>query len=261
MGDTRHIYLHEIITVVGAGSEPYKAHTGEGWAERWSDGRAVLLGTWQQSGSTGDWPRVVNLWEMAGWDHWAEILAQQYGAGVGQPKGLKTWWNKALEYRSGGFDRILEPAGFSPSGREVVAAGVKGCACIQEIATVRSGQAAAYLDAVRRRWLPAAQKRGWSLTGAYQTAMRDTEVVLMWSLPTLRHFTDYLKDVGQAPDVTRWVERAREWRVDYRETLLIPSPWCVTHPAWRPPAGETSRARRGGRQPTATASPRRPARS
>jgi hypothetical protein len=243
MADRRCIYLHEVISIVGAGSEPYKAHTGGDWAKRWSDGRALLVGTWQQSGSTGDWPRVVNLWEMAGWDHWAEILEQQY-RGAGQPRGLKTWWNKALEYRSGGFDRILEPATFSPSCRDLVTAGVKGRACVQEIATVQSGQVDAYLDAVRRRWQPLAAKRGFSLLGAYRTTMRDTEAVLVWSLPTVRHFTDYLKDVGVARDLVRWADTAREWRTDYRETLLIPSQWCVTHPDWRPPKGIAARATR-----------------
>ena len=32
--------------------------------------------------------------------------------------------------------------------------------------------------------------------------------------------------------VRAWQERARAWRVDYRETLLVPSIWCVTHPDW-----------------------------
>ena len=77
--------------------------------------------------------------------------------------------------------------------------------------------------------------------GAYRTTMRDTEAVLLWSLPTVRHFTDYLKDVGVARDLLRWADTARRWRTDYRETLLIPSQWCVTHPDWRPPRGMLSR--------------------
>lgn len=244
--DPKPIYLHEVITITGAGSEPYKAHTGDGWEARWSERKAILAGTWQQSGSTGDWPRVVNLWEMQGWDHWAEILDQQY-KGIGQPAPLKKWWNKALDYRSGGFDRILEPAPFSPSCRDLVAQGVKGRACIQEIATVRPGTAEAYLDAVGRHWVPTAAKRGLTLLGAYRTTMRDTEALLLWSLPTMRDVTDYLKDAVTARDLVRWAERARTWRTDYRETLLVPSRWCVTHPEWKAPAGvgpKPARARR-----------------
>ena len=42
------LYLHELIDIVGTGSEPYKAHTGQlGTGRR--DGGAPLVGTWQQS--------------------------------------------------------------------------------------------------------------------------------------------------------------------------------------------------------------------
>ena len=77
------LYLHELIDIVGTGSEAYKAHTGRLGTGR-SDGGAPLVGTWQQSGSTGTWPVVVNLWEMRGWDHWSEILERQYTRASGQ---------------------------------------------------------------------------------------------------------------------------------------------------------------------------------
>ena len=78
------LYLHETIHIIGTGSEAYKRHTGT----RTPSGPAgVLIGTWQQSGSTGDWPRVVNLWEMDGWEGWGQILEHQYG-GEGQPAAL-----------------------------------------------------------------------------------------------------------------------------------------------------------------------------
>lgn len=227
-----HVYLHEIIHIVGAGSEPYKTHTGA----RGAGGRsAPLVGTWQQSGSTGEWPRVINLWEMRGWDHWAELLEYQY-AQAAQPGELKTWWNEALAWRSGGFDRILEPAPFSPTRAELAERGPKGPAMIQEIATVKSGTVDAYLEAVAARWQPVAAERGLGLVGAYRTAMRDTEAVLLWSLPTLRVFTDHLASVHTDRRCRDWAERAREWRTDHRETLLVASRFCVTHPDWTPGA-------------------------
>lgn len=228
------LYLHEIIHIVGAGSEPYKRHTAQGLARRGRTGRAELVGLWQQSGSTGDWPKVVNLWEMDGWDHWGEILEQQY-AGEGQPPALARWWRQALKWRSGGHDRILEPAPFSPTRRELIEGGVRGRACIQEIATVRAGEADAYLEAVRARWLAAAARHGLTLIGAYRVAMRETEAVLLWCLPTLRDFTAYLRDRATDRECRAWAETARAWRTDYRETLLVPSRWCVVHPSWRAP--------------------------
>lgn len=235
-----HLYLHELIDIVGTGSEAYKAHTGKLGTNRADDG-APLVGTWQQSGSTGSWPIVVNLWEMRGWDHWAEILDRQYTKTSGQEPKLKRWWAEATKYRSGGFDRILEPAPFSPTRQELVTRGVKGRAVLQEIATVRPGRAERYLDAVASRWRSIASQRGLTLIGAYRTAMRETEAVLLWSVPDFGTLTDHLATCSRDRTVRRWTEHARQWRVDYRETLLVPSAWCVTHPDWKPGTSATPR--------------------
>ena len=236
------LYLHEMIDIVGTGSEAYKRHTG---TRRPSGPAGALVGTWQQSGSTGAWPCVVNLWEMSGWDGWAEILEYQYDPQrSGQPAALKRWWTAATRFRSGGFDRILEPAPYSPTRQELIDGGVRGRACLQEIATVRPGTADAYLDAVAARWLPVASRCGLTLLGAWRTAMRDTEAVLLWCLPTLRDLTRHLAGLADAPEARSWAETARTWRTDYRETLLVPSRWCVVHPEWREPGPRARAARR-----------------
>jgi len=227
-----HLYLHETIHIIGTGSEPYKRHTAA-WAARRRHGGA-LVGIWQQSGSTGDWPRVVNLWEMDGWDGWAAILERQY-AGEGQPADLRAWWTRMARWRSGGFDRILEPAAFCPTRQELIDGNVRGRACLQEVSTLRAGAADEYLDAVATRWLPVAERRGLRLIGAYRTAMRDTEAVILWSVPTFEDFTRHLADTRE------WTDEARKWRTDYRETLLVPSRWSVVHPEWRPGAQRRSR--------------------
>lgn len=229
----RGLYLHETITIVGTGSEAYKRHTGEGRGR--GPQSAPLVGTFQQSGSTGAWPIVVNLWEMAGWAAWGDLLEYQY-VGGDQPADLKTWWTKATEWRSGGFDRILEPAEWSPTRAELVARGVRGRAVVQEIATLQPGAADAYLDAVGERWLPEAQRFGATLLGAYRTAMRDTEAVVLWVLPDFRAFTAMLAARAIDPAARAWQHAAHAWRTDWRETLLVPSRWCVVHPEWREPA-------------------------
>jgi hypothetical protein len=237
-----HLYLHEIIHIVGTGSEAYKRHTGERRPTRPSGG---LVGTWQQSGSTGAWPRVVNLWEMGGWKDWAEILEYQY-APASRPGELRRWWAQATRFRSGGFDRILEPAPYSPTRQDLVARRIRGWACMQELATVRPGCAEQYLEAVAEHWLPVAARRGLTLIGAYRTAMRDTEAVLLWCLPALRTFTTHLSDLRFAPETQSWSERARTWRTDYRETLLVPSRWCVVHPQWQEEGVRRAARRRRG---------------
>jgi hypothetical protein len=186
---------------------------------------------------------------MAGWSHWADLLELQYAGGE-QPPELRRWWTRGLRFRSGGFDRILEPAPFSPSREELIRRNVRGHAFIQEIATVEPGTAEEYLDAVATRWVAIAARRGLTLAGAWYTAMRDTEAVLLWCLPTLRDYTRHLSDVRTAPEARAWAETARTWRTDYRETLLVPSRWCVMHPDWTepPPARRPARAGRRRRR-------------
>jgi hypothetical protein len=223
----RRVYLHETIAIVGTGSEAYKAHTGKLGTDR-SDGGAPLVGTWQQSGSTGSWPTVVNLWEMRDWTHWADILERQYTRASGQDPELRRWWTEATQWRSGGFDRILVPAPFSPTRDEIVARGIRGAGCLQEIATVKPGTAERYLAAVGKARRGAMERRGLALLGAFRTAMRETEVVLLWNLPTFAHLTTYLAE-GDGTAERAWARAARAWRSDFRETLLVPSPWCVHH--------------------------------
>jgi len=114
---------------------------------------------------------------------------------------------------------------------------------LQEIATVKPGRAEKYLDAVAARWRPVAKERGLTLLGAYRTTMRDTEAVLLWSVPDFRTYTSHLAGVGRDRPVRRWMEYAHTWRVDHRETLLIPSPWCVTHPDWKTATSPRGRGR------------------
>lgn len=227
-----HLYLHETIHIVGAGSEAYRRHT----AARAASSRGTpLVGTWEQSGSTGEWPRVVNLWEMRGWDHWADVLEYQYVAGSRRPAELQRWWTAALRFRSGGTDRLLEPAPFSPTCTELIDRGVRVRACLQEIATVAPGRAEAYLDAVARRWAPLAAQRGLALYGAWRTAMRDTEAVLLWGAADFATLTRLLGARATDPEARAWAEAARTWRLDHRETLLVANRWCVGHPGWKAP--------------------------
>jgi len=233
------IYLHEIIDIVGTGSDAYKRATASLGLGR-SDGGAPLVGTFQQSGSTGAWPKVVNLWEIGDWGDWARSLEKQYTRSSGQAPELKRWWTDATAHRSGGFDRILEAAPFSPSRADLLEQRVQGRACLQEIATTLPGKAERYLEEVERHWLDKAARRGLRLMGAYATAMRDDEAVLLWCLPGFGQFTRHLSDLRTSRATRRWAERARKYRVSYRETLLVPSPWCVVHPDFRdePPAAE-----------------------
>ena len=107
------LYLHEIIDIVGTGQASYLKTVGERAHHSEREGLSRMMGTWKVIGSTNRWPRVVNLWEMDGWGQWAETLERQFLPGK-VDTALAPWWAKATEWRSGGFDRILEPAAYSP---------------------------------------------------------------------------------------------------------------------------------------------------
>jgi hypothetical protein len=122
---------------------------------------------------------------------------------------------EATKYRSGGFDRILEPAPFSPTRQELITRGVKGRSCLMEIASVKPGRADRYLDAVASRWRPIAMQRGLTLIGAYRTAMRDTEAVLLWSIPDFGTLTDHLATCAR----DRVVAAGRSTRINGASTI------------------------------------------
>jgi hypothetical protein len=86
------------------------------------------------------------------------------------------------------------------------------------------------------------QRRGLVLLGAFQTAMRETESVVLWNVPTFGHFTEYLRDVETSRAERTWRASVRRWRVDHRETLLVASRWCVQHPEWSDALPRSQRA-------------------
>jgi hypothetical protein len=183
---------------------------------------------------------------MRGWDHWAEILERQYTRTSGQEPKLKQWWTKATEYRSGGFDRILEPAPFSPTRQQLVDQGVKGRAVLQEIATVKPGRAERYLDAVATRWRPIAQQHGLTLIGAYRTAMRDTEAILLWNVPDFAVLTRQFATFARDRAVRRWMGTHTRGASITARRSWCESVWCVTHPDCGT-AGAAGRGRRRAR--------------
>src|SRR2546426_228997 len=83
---------------------------------------------------------------------------------------------------------------------------------------LRAGAVDDYLDAVATHWQPVAEGLGLRLIGAYRTAMRDTEAVILWSVPT---FADFTRHLAGARETREWTDEARAWRTDYRETLLV----------------------------------------
>jgi hypothetical protein len=216
------IYLHETIRIVGAGATPYMDVTADWSRLREESGEPVsrLVGTWATVGSTGNWPEVINLWEMDGFEHWGTILDRAY-VHRAEDKQLGDWWKKALEHRSGGYDRILEPAPFSPTRAQLLAAGVHGEIYIHEVTQVKPGKAPAYLRAIEEHWLPLAQRHGLVLVGAFEVIMRDTEVITFWACKDVASFVRYASAARTDREILAWRERAREHCDRFTEHLMV----------------------------------------
>src|SRR5262249_26044891 len=159
------LYLHEIIDIIGDGQQAYLDTVAERARHSEREGISRMVGTWKVIGSTNRWPRVVNLWEMDGWEHWAESLERQFLPQKADAQ-LAPWWSGATKWRSGGFDRILEPAAYSPTCEALRARRLTAWVCVHSIVQLQPGKRAAYLDAVGEQLLPVLSGRGLVLMGA-----------------------------------------------------------------------------------------------
>jgi len=223
------LYLHEIIDIVGTGQEKYLETVGERGRHSEREGISRLMGTWKVIGSTHRWPRVVNLWEMDGWGQWAQTLERQFLPGK-VDAALAPWWAKATEWRSGGFDRILEPAAYSPTRDQLRAGGLRAWVCVHTIARTRPGQRAGYLAAVGETLRPLLQRHGCALMGAYAVPMRSDEVLILWAAPDFRHLCALTEGWEADPALRAWRQRAEALSLESETMWLVPSGDCFFHP-------------------------------
>lgn len=226
------LYLHEIIDIVGTGQEAYLKTVAERARHSAGEGISRLMGTWKVIGSTNRWPRVVNMWEMDGWDHWAAALERQF-LPAKTDKGLAPWWAKATEWRSGGFDRILEPTPYSPTCDALRQQNLRAWVCVHTIVQLAPGKRDAYLAAVGDTLTPVLATRGLVLMGAYAVPMRTDEAILLWAAPDFRHLCRLYAERERDAEVQQWRDGVAEWRQAAETMWLVPSADCFFHPDFR----------------------------
>lgn len=224
MTQTRRLYLHEYVDIVGEGALEYMEHTVDFDCEGAADRGLSLFGTFQTVGSTGRWPQVVNLWEVLdGWEGWRRLM-ESTNLARSRNAGLKGWWRTALNFRSGGYDRLLGDVPGSPTLSELTAAGVRGSVFVHEVSRVRPGSARDYLCAVRDEWQPVMADHGHTLAGLYEALLDDTEVITLWSTDPAGHVELMAAAEGSDGRIAAWRERAREFITRWHEELLTPHP-------------------------------------
>jgi hypothetical protein len=156
-----------------------------------------------------------------------------------QDPSLASWWNEAASFRSGGFDRLLVPAPWSPMIGELLERGVRGVAYAHEIVKVTPRSALELLELVRTAAVPAYAQFDVTLVGAFETAMCDeSEVVLLWAFPTWSSWGEF--EAAQRSDaaVLAWRDRTRGLVVDWQRTLMVDAPFSPMRIGRQPEVGD-----------------------
>jgi hypothetical protein len=220
------VYIHEFIDIRGHNRANYMHHMTANWSPTAQEERRQLCyGVWALLGSTAGWPQTVNMWEEEGWDGLADSFGiEGVGKGAQDPK-LEKWWAKAAEFRMGGFDRIMVPAPWTPTIGELCDAGIGGSVYAHELVKVRPGAARDFLERAHENGAPALGRYGWTLVGAFTTAMvDDDEALLLWAIPAWDQWSAGEQAHFEDDDVVGWRADVRDVVTAWHRVLLIDAP-------------------------------------
>ena len=228
------IYLHELVDSQPGKTEDYldaiARHHGE--SSRRFGRKDGVLGLWSAIEATGTWPLAVNLWQWGAWGDAAANLARQFDPAA-QDAELKRWWLGNLQLRSGGFDRILESAEFSPDVAALRAGGLTGTLFLHQIASVVPGAVDEYLAAYGESGVAAAHEAGARLVGAYRVRMRDDEALTLLAFAGADELARYQEGwYDPASTLGRWRAREDRWVRGKATLLLKPRHWLGS--PWHP---------------------------
>jgi hypothetical protein len=225
MANTK-VYIHEFIHIILQNRAKYIHHMTANWGPIGRAERNMLCyGVWATVGSTERWPEAVNMWELDGWKGLANNFRIEFNHPTHQDPSLEKWWAEAANFRSGGYDRILIPAPWSPTIEELMAKKVGGEVFYHETIRIAPGQSKTYLDLVERHWLPVAEGLGLQLCGVFRTAMvNDSEVIAVWAMKDWDTWAKVEVAYEEDDAVAAWRARTRGIALDWRNKLMSPAP-------------------------------------
>jgi hypothetical protein len=180
------VYIHEVVDVVGTERARYQHHMTANWCpEAGPLRRQKCFGVFTLVGSTGAWPRVLNMWEYESWDDLAHNFSVELVGAAHRDPMLADWWERAASFRSGGLDRVLVAHDDSPGVEDWATRGGTGAvAYLHEVCRTGVGGARGACEEVMRQRSERLEALGLALVGAFRTAMRaDDELVVMAAVP------------------------------------------------------------------------------
>ncbi len=222
------VYIHEFIDIIGPNRLKYMHHMTANWCpEARKERRQLCFGVWGTVGSTGRWPEVVNLWEIDGWEGLAHDFEHELANRSMQDPVLAEWWQAAAAFRSGGFDRIVVPASWSPTIGELNERGVCGAVYAHEVVSVPPGKSLQYLNAVADHAVELFSEYKATAVGAFRTAMRsDDEAIVIWAFPSFDSAMHFEASIGGISDerLNVWSRTQRDFGAKVQRTLLVDAP-------------------------------------
>jgi hypothetical protein len=221
------LYLHETIDPVRAPG----AHTryldelgrivqAQGNADGSAGGRCIA--NWVPVFLTGQWPQIIGFWQMpGGWDGFARHFDSHQEL-FHQP--LDRWYGE----RSGGFDRVLVGAEYTPTLDEIAAQAHSAPVVLHQTVRLRPGGAAGYLADLGELKQAIGHRLGFYLFGGYEVALRNgTEVIVLWSFPDVRTFARTQAAPDDFPELAKWQQRAGAQEQSHTGVLVRPTQWSV----------------------------------
>jgi hypothetical protein len=220
------VYIHELIDIIGPNRSRYMHHMLANWSPIGREERAQLcFGVWGTVGSTGRWPEVVNIWEHDGFEGLADSFAVEFDSPTLQDPKLAKWWAEAANFRRGGFDRILVPAPWMPTIGQLCEQRVHGEVYAHETYSLPPGGAPDFLQAVAEESVGLHTRFGWTLCGAWRTAMvGDAECLLVWSIPTWRDWAAVEHAETRDPGLVSWRARTAAMATGQHRFLMVDAP-------------------------------------
>ena len=101
----RNLYLYEVVDVVGQGQYDYMEHLWQDPVLRMPEMFGLQGSFYVCAAGGGRWPQVINIWDIGskGWAGWASNVDRM---NLKRRKAFYgDWWDKAAQWRTGGFDR------------------------------------------------------------------------------------------------------------------------------------------------------------
>lgn len=217
-----YMYLHEIVRTVPGREEPYLASVLSLHHEpsRRDRGRPAF-GQFRSIQTSGSWPCGINIWENT-WAGQTEDLVSQF-QDAQRDVAMEEWWNRNLHLRRGGYDRMLIPAPYSPAQADLEARSVQGEVFLHEIRWLPFGEPQQYLDRLERELLPAFERHGLDLVGAFRVAMRPRQVLTVVGAREWSHLSSFLANADHDTALKPWREYQAATVERAEELILLPA--------------------------------------